>query len=228
MLPPCMPPPMPPPRPNADDPRASVVARAPAMRQLRTLLFIEFPPWLNLRQRPPPQEENNQKPQRMQRFQMTKATVSDTEVSFIDSQAARRSRTPALRSPSIISCAHSSRHGNAWRTSGFLHQGLTGVNPRGFHAAGGPQRTARLQRTQIADELPCAVFPGALKRKTPASLAGSLLRSIPDHNLGSGQASFFGPFRVFSCNIAEQCHHLTSANRPQSPAEGGSGGAIRC
>ena len=43
-----------------------------------------------------------------------------------------------------------------------------------------------------------------------------------------GRASFFGPFRVFSCNIAEQCHHLTSANRPQSPAEGGSGGAIRC
>src|SRR5205807_2166961 len=92
MPPPCMPPPMPPPRPNADDPRASVVARAPAMRQLRTLLFIEFPPWLNLRQRPPPQEENNQKPQRMQRFQMTKATVSDTEVSFIDLQRRRVGR----------------------------------------------------------------------------------------------------------------------------------------
>jgi len=41
---------------------------------------------LNSRQRPPPQEENNQKTQRMQRFQMTKATVSDTEVSFIDLQ----------------------------------------------------------------------------------------------------------------------------------------------
>src|SRR5712671_1852887 len=39
------------------------------------------------------------------------------------------------------------------------------------HVAGGSQRTARLQRAQVADELPCAVFPGALKRKTPAGLA---------------------------------------------------------
>src|SRR5260370_17278069 len=35
-----------------------------------------------------------------------------------------------------------------------------------------PRRTARLQRAQIADELPRAVFPGTLQRKTPASFAG--------------------------------------------------------
>src|SRR6267142_4469865 len=41
------------------------------------------------------------------------------------------------------------------------------------YAAGGSLRTARLQRAEIADELPCAVFPGTLKRKTPAQFTGN-------------------------------------------------------
>src|SRR2546421_11820896 len=61
---------------------------------------------------------------------------------------------------------------------------------------GRAQRTARLQRAQIADELPCAVFPGALKRKTPANLEGriesregklaaaAIGRHCPDRSLG--------------------------------------------
>src|SRR6202158_3555611 len=45
------------------------------------------------------------------------------------------------------------------------------------HAAGRSQRTAWLQRAQIADELPCAVFPGTLERETPARLAGNAERA---------------------------------------------------
>ena len=45
-MPPPLPPP-PPPRANAGDASASAVASAPAMRQLRSLLFIPIPPWLN-------------------------------------------------------------------------------------------------------------------------------------------------------------------------------------
>src|ERR1700737_4892188 len=44
-------------------------------------------------------------------------------------------------------------------------------------AAGRPQRTARLQRRQITDELARAVFPGALQREIPARLARHLERA---------------------------------------------------
>src|SRR6201746_2477911 len=39
------------------------------------------------------------------------------------------------------------------------------------HPPDRPQRTARLQRCQVADELLGTVFPGALERKIPAGLA---------------------------------------------------------
>src|ERR1700723_4016834 len=40
-----------------------------------------------------------------------------------------------------------------------------------------PRRAARLQCRQIADELPCAVFPGPLERKIPAGFAGHAERT---------------------------------------------------
>src|SRR5580693_9539185 len=83
--PPCAPPPPPPPPPwaNAGDASASVTLSAPATRELRTLLFISNPPWLNCGDGYRRNNETTKETPTSQRFQMTKATVSDTEVSFI-------------------------------------------------------------------------------------------------------------------------------------------------
>src|ERR1700676_702073 len=65
------------------------------------------------------------------------------------------------------------------------------------YAAGGPQRTARLQRAQIADELPCAVFPGTLERKTPAGFAADAERA----DAGASQVGVEGADRVVRDHI---------------------------
>jgi hypothetical protein len=52
------------------------------MRQLRTLLFIPISSVVELLRRLPPQQEDDQESQMIQCFQMKKATVSDTKVSF--------------------------------------------------------------------------------------------------------------------------------------------------
>src|SRR5207237_9533360 len=48
--------------------------------------------------------------------------------------------------------------------------GLTLDGALAGHAGDGPQRTARLQCRQIADELSRTVFPGTLEREIPARL----------------------------------------------------------
>src|SRR6266403_1985593 len=58
--PPWPPPPPPPPRANAGDTSARAALSAPAMRQLRTLLFIPISSVVELLRRLPPQQENDQ------------------------------------------------------------------------------------------------------------------------------------------------------------------------
>src|SRR3984893_6714125 len=61
---------------------------------------------------------------------------------------------------------------SAMVTFASLFVRLAAHSASAHHKGGRSQRTARLQRAQIADELPRAVLPGTRQRKIPAGLTG--------------------------------------------------------